>query len=200
MMNSALENDDSHLNETKNTATRKTALIAVLAALCIGSNYAMLPLPNIKLMDTIVFTTGLFYGFVPSATVAAIAWLVYGTLNPLGFSMPILLVVIVAETTYSFIGARLRRTSLGHLHRDYGTVERYLIFGVAGLFATLIYDIITNAVSGLLAYNSIWIGLITMNVPLPLGIIHEASNFVLFATISPLLLKLLAKGVLPNKL
>ena len=199
-MNTTLENADTHLNKSKNTTTRKTALIAVLAALCIGSNYAMLPLPNIKLMDTIVFTTGLFYGFIPSATIAAIAWLVYGTLNPLGFSMPILLVVIVAEITYSLVGARLRRTALGHPHKDYGTVERYLIFGVAGLFATLIYDIVTNAVSGLLAYNSIWIGLITMNVPLPLGIIHEASNFILFATISPLLLKLLAQGVLPKKL
>jgi hypothetical protein len=79
-------------------------------------------------------------------------------------------------------------------------MERYLIFGVAGLFATLAYDIITNAASGLLAYNSIWLGLITMNIPIPLGIIHAASNFVLFATITPLLLRLLAKGVLPKNL
>ena len=160
----------------------------------------MLPLPNINLMDAIVFTTGLFYGFIPGASVAAIAWLIYGSLNPLGFSAPILLVVIGAEMLYALVGSRLRRTSLGRPHKDYSSVERYLIFGVAGLFATLAYDIITNAVSGLLAYNSIWIGLLTMNIPLPLGIIHAASNFVLFATISPLLLKLLAKGVLPKNL
>jgi hypothetical protein len=121
-------------------------------------------------------------------------------LNPLGFSAPILLVVIGAEMIYALVGSRLQRTSLSYPAKDYSSVERYLIFGVAGLFATLAYDILTNAVSGLLAYNSIWLGLITMNVPLPLGIIHAASNFVLFATITPLLLKLLAKGVLPKKL
>jgi hypothetical protein len=102
-------------------------------------------------------------------------------------------VVIGAEMLYALVGSRLRQTSLGHPHKDYSSVERYLIFGVAGLFATLAYDIITNAVSGLLAYNSIWIGLLTMNIPLPLGIIHAASNFVLFSTISPLLLKLESK-------
>lgn len=199
MMSYTLENN-VNVTPEKHTATRKTALIAVLAALCIGTNYVMLPLPNINLMDAIVFTTGLFYGFLPSATVAAIAWLVYGTLNPLGFSVPILLVVIGAEMIYSLLGARLRRTSLGCPSREYGSTERYLIFGVAGVFATFFYDIVTNAVSGLLAYNSIWIGLLTMNVPLPLGIIHAASNFVLFATLSPLLLKLQAKGVFPHNL
>lgn len=199
-MSQVFENHDVHLNEMKHTTSRKTALIAVLAALCIGTNYVMLPLPNINLMDAIVFTTGLFYGFIPGASVAAIAWLVYGSLNPLGFSAPILLVVIAAEMIYAFVGGRLLHTSFGRPHKEYGSVERYLIFGVAGVFATLAYDIITNAVSGLLAYNSIWIGLITMNVPLPLGVIHAASNFVLFATISPLLLKLLAKGVLPKNL
>lgn len=199
-MDQVLDNSDVRLNALKHSTSRKTALIAVLAALCIGTNYVMLPLPNINLMDAIVFTTGLFYGFIPGASVAAIAWLVYGSVNPLGFSAPILLVVIGAEMLYALVGSRLRRTSLGRPHKDYSSVERYLIFGVAGLFATLAYDIITNAVSGLLAYNSIWIGLLTMNIPLPLGIIHAASNFVLFATISPLLLKLLAKGVLPKNL
>ena len=192
--------EDASVNTVKHSTSRKTALIAVLAALCIGTNYVMLPLPNINLMDAIVFTTGLFYGFIPGASIAAIAWLVYGSLNPLGFSAPILLVVIGAEMIYALVGSRLQRTSFGHPAKDYSSVERYLIFGVAGLFATLAYDILTNAVSGLLAYNSIWLGLITMNVPLPLGIIHAASNFVLFATITPLLLKLLAKGVLPKKL
>jgi uncharacterized membrane protein len=199
-MSQVFKNPDVRLNEMKHSISRKTALIAVLAALCIGTNYVMLPLPNINLMDAIVFTTGLFYGFIPGASVATIAWLVYGSLNPLGFSAPILLVVIAAEMIYAFVGSRLHRTSFGHPHKEYGSVERYLVFGVAGLFATIAYDIITNAVSGLLAYNSIWIGLITMNVPLPLGIIHAASNFILFATITPLLLKLLAKGVVPKNL
>jgi hypothetical protein len=64
----------------------------------------------------------------------------------------------------------------------------------------LAYDLITNAVSGLMAYNSIWMGILTMNVPLPLGIMHEASNFVFFATTTPLLVPLLRKGALPMEM
>jgi hypothetical protein len=200
-MTGVLKVHDVHeKNDRKNTITRVTALVAVLAALCVGSNYAMLPLPNINLMDTIVFVTGLFYGFTPSALVATIAWLVYGTLNPLGFSGPILLVVLIAEMIYALIGSWIRRTPVGQPKSGYRPVERYLIFGVAGFFASLIYDLITNAVSGILAYNSIWMGFLTMNVPIPLGIIHETSNLVFFATIPPVLLKLKAKGVIPEKL
>jgi hypothetical protein len=62
------------------------------------------------------------------------------------------------------------------------------------LFSTLAYDLITNAVSGLLSYNSVWMGLLTMNFPIPLGIMHEASNLVLFAVLTPALLRLLAMG------
>ena len=182
------------------STARRTALIASLAALCIGTNYAMLPLPNVKLMDAIVFTTGLFFGIVPGSAVAAIAWLVYGTLNPLGLSLPILLTVIPSEMIYAAAGSLLRRTAIGNLKGSIANLERSITFGAIGLFSTLAYDIVTNAVTGLLAYNSIWMGLLTMNVPIPLGIIHEASNFAFFATTTPVLLRLLAKGAVPTEI
>jgi hypothetical protein len=160
----------------------------------------MLSLPNVKLMDVIVFTTGLFFGMVPGAAVAATAWLVYGTLNPLGMSLPILLTVIPSETIYAIAGHLLRRTVTGNTKENVTGLERIVAFGAVGLFSTLAYDLITNAVSGLLAYNSIWIGLLTMNVPIPLGIMHEASNFLFFATITPVLLRLLAKGAVPAEM
>jgi len=149
-------------------------------------------------MDAIVFTTGLFFGIVPGAAVAAIAWLVYGTLNPLGFALPILLTVIPSEMIYALAGHLLRRTATGNPETNVMGLERIIAFGALGLFSTLAYDLITNAVSGLVTYNSVWMGLLTMNVPLPLGIIHEASNFVFFATITPVLLRLLWKGAIPT--
>jgi hypothetical protein len=185
-------------NDKRIRTVRQTALIACLAALCIGTNYTMLPLSNVKLMDAIVFTTGLLFGIVPGSAVAAIAWLVYGTLNPLGFALPILLTVIPSEMTYAAAGHLLRRTATGNPKSNAIGLERSIAFGAVGLFSTLGYDLITNAVSGLLTYNSVWLGLLTMNVPLPLGIIHEASNFVFFATVTPVLLRLLSKGAIPT--
>ena len=175
--------------------TRRTAIIASFTALCIGTNYIMLPFPNVKVMDAIIFTTGLFFGRASGIFVAIMSWLVYGVLNPLGFTMPTLLTVILCETIYALSGNLLRRTSSGNPKNSINSLERSIIFGVVGLFSTLSYDIITNAVYGLLFYDSVWLGLLTMNVPFPLGIIHEASNFFLFATITPVLLQFLSREI-----
>jgi hypothetical protein len=144
-------------------------------------------------MDAVVFTTGFFFGVTQGTAVAAIAWLVYGTLNPLGISVPVLLAVVPSEAIYALAGGLLRRTATGDSSGK-TSVERSIVFGAAGLFSTLAYDLITNAVSGLLSYNSVWMGLLTMNFPIPLGIMHEASNLVLFAVLTPALLRLLAMG------
>jgi uncharacterized membrane protein len=180
-------------NALKTSNTRRTALIATLAALCIGTNYAMLPLPNVNLMDAIVFTTSLFFGVIPGAAVATISWLVYGTLNPFGLSLPVLITVIISESIYVVAGYLVRKTSSKSPKSNFKGLERNIIYGTAGLFATLAYDLITNAIVGLVVYKSVWIGLLTMNVPIPLGIIHEASNFFFFATVVPILVRVLEK-------
>ncbi len=177
----------------RSRSTRLVALIAMLSALCVGTSYAMLPLPNVNLMDAIVFTTSLFFGVVPGAAVATISWLVYGTLNPFGLSPPILVTVIVSESVYVLAGHLVRRTPSGNPKSEVKGWEQLVLFGTVGVLSTLAYDVLTNAVVGIVAYNSVWIGLLTMNVPIPLGIIHEASNFVFFATVVPILLRVLAK-------
>ncbi len=189
-VDSALDSQPQYVRRTKSIA-----LIVSLSALSVGTNYAMIPLSNVKLMDSIVFATSLIFGFVPGTLVAALSWLVYGSLNPFGFSAPILATVVLSETVYSFVGHLVGKTPYGRRAGSNVSVNRSLILGSVGLFCTLIYDIATNAVSGLLAYNSIWVGLVTMNFPLPLGIIHESSNFLFFAIFIPILLKIMPKAV-----
>jgi len=155
----------------------------------------MIPLSNVKLMDSIVFATGVVFGYVPGTLVAVLSWLIYGTLNPLGFSAPVLATVVLSEMVYSCGGHLMGKTSYGRRAGSSVDMNRSLVFGSAGLLCTLIYDLATNAVSGLLAYNSIWVGWATMNFPFPLGIIHESSNFLFFASVIPILLKVMAKAV-----
>jgi hypothetical protein len=61
--------------------------------------------------------------------------------------------------------------------------EKFFIYGTIGLLSTLVYDIITNAAVGALFYGSILYGLITMNFPFPMGIMHEFSNAVMFPSL-----------------
>ena len=75
--------------------TRKVAAVSMFTALAIATDYAMLPLANVKLMDSIVFVSALAFGVSVGASVAALTWLVYGTVNPLGpDSGPFLLLLI----------------------------------------------------------------------------------------------------------
>ena len=173
------------------TLTRTISLIAVLSAVNVATNYVLLPLPNVKLMDTIVFLTGFTLGLKSGIAVATTTWLIYGVLNPLGLSVPTLIIVTIAEYIYAFSGYLLTKTRLN----DRSYFERRLSLGVIGLLSTLTYDLITNAIVGLIFYGSAWIGLLTMNFPLPLGLIHEVSNTLLFALVMPILIRVMKQNI-----
>jgi len=117
-------------------------------------------------------------------------WLVYGTLNPLGSNPYTLAMVIGGEMLYVAGGALLAHGSTRALARTSSLIQRSLAFGATGLLLTVGYDIFTNAATGVLVYGSVLTGLLTMNFPLPLGIIHETSNFVFFSLFVPLLVSL----------
>lgn len=170
--------------------SRKIALLALFSAVPMATNYLLLPLPNIKLMDAFVFAAAFTLGWTYGAVSATIVWLVYGTLNPLGSNPYTLAMVIGGEMLYVAGGALLARESTRALNRTSSLLERTLLFGAIGVLLTLGYDIFTNATTGILVYGSILTGLLTMNFPLPLGIIHEASNFVFFSLFVPLLISL----------
>lgn len=166
---------------------RTVALVASLSALCVATNYAMLPLPNINLMDSVVFVTGFCLGTLPGIAVASVSWLIYGTLNPQGFNLITLLTVTTSEGIYAVVGGGLSGSWLrpeGDALRS-SFSGRNIGFGFVGLLATLAYDLITNAVTGWVFYGSVLVGLLTMNFPMPLGLIHEVSNLIFFALVVP---------------
>ena len=169
---------------------KRAATASILIALCIATNYALLYVPNVKLMDMLVFVSGFVFGIWTGVAVGAFSWLVYGTINPLGFSLPTLASTMIGETIYGVTGALLGHTWLRTKSSEWKASFsiKNLGFGLVGLMTTLLYDLFTNAVTGIIFYNSVWLGLLTMNFPLPMGILHEASNFLLFASICPLII------------
>lgn len=164
------------------TLAEKIALLSVLSALAISSNYVLVGIPNVKLMDAIVFSSSLAMGMRFGATLAVIIWAVYGTLNPWGFNLPTLIVVTLSEMVYVLFS----RIALS-LKTEWNKIGLYnsLFLGSIGFFSTLIYDIITNCFVGYLFYGSVIMGLLTMNFPLPLGLIHEVSNAFFFPLATP---------------
>jgi len=151
------------------------AIIAVFCAISIGTDYAMFGLWNIKLMDFIVFVGGFCFGPLVGVSIGVISWTVYGTLNPQGFVLPVLLATMFSEAIYGIAGGLLRK-GLTSLKGE--AWKASLFFASVGALLTLVYDVITNVVFGLTAgWNVVFAVVVGF---IPFGLLHEISNLVFF--------------------
>jgi hypothetical protein len=165
--------------------TRRIAVISLFTALAIATDYAMLPLSNIKLMDSIVFVSSLAFGLGVGASVGALTWLVYGSVNPLGPDSGFLLVLlIVSETVYAFLGSAARRM-LGF--EESRIPVRSLFWGALGLIGAFLYDLNTIVTPALVAGEPPAAAFASLLPAAPFMVAHEVSDFVFFATVAPAL-------------
>lgn len=155
--------------------TIKIAIITMFCALSIGTDYALYGLWNVKLMDFIVFVGGFCFGSVVGVLVGVISWTVYGTLNPQGFVLPVLLATMCSEMIYGIAGGLLRK-GLTNLKGE--TKKASVFFASVGALLTLIYDVVTNIVFGLTAGWNVVFAVVVGFVPF--GLTHEISNLVFF--------------------
>jgi len=154
----------------------KVSMVALLVALCIGSNYALIGVPNLKLMDFLVFVGGFRLGPLAGGLIGVLTWMVYGVLNPYGFVFPIWLSTMFSEAVYGvaggILGRRISEADLNELH-----VQLSVLFGVLGFFLTLAYDLLTTLVYA--ATFSLPF-LPTFIFGLSFTLLHELSNAAIF--------------------
>jgi len=160
-------------------STRDVCLIAVMAALCVSTNYAMFGLWNVKLMDLFVFVSGFCFGSLAGGLVGTLTWAVYGVLNPLGFSLPIWIATCLSETLYGVGGGLARKFGLRVPDiSDIGRREHWVCsakIALLGFLLTSAYDFLTNLVC------IIWAPALTVFVgAVPFAVAHMGSNLFFF--------------------
>jgi len=164
-----------------NLSTRQLGFVAVMTGLSVASNYLMLSIPNVKFMDLLVFVSGYVMGPFVGVLVGSFTWLVYGTLNPYGFSLPILFATMAGEGLYGLVGGLSPKLQLLDPRSSSISSEGFWVsnikFGFLGFLLTFVYDLFTNVVSGLLAGIPI-VAAIIFGVPFALA--HEVSNLFFF--------------------
>ena len=158
------------LNPLNNEA-HKISLVALLAAAAIASNYMLIGVVNVKFMDLIVFTSGYLLGPKHGVLTGILVWLVYGTLNPYGFSLPVFLATTLGESTFGLAGGLYKKTSTSTMRG----VDIWAAF--TAFLLTLVYDLFTNAVSGLTVGVPVTVALIT---GIPFTLTHVLSNTLFF--------------------
>ncbi len=178
-------------------------MITVFTALSLGTNYTLTGLPNVKLMDTFAFVATYLFGLSVGLPVVILTRTIYASVNPWGPASGGLIGMLVAGDCLYVVAGYLGR-KFWPVERGNGITERLLSYGFLGFFSALGFDLITNFASGLIAVNGpdtqtylsrafIW-GLVTMNFPLPMGILHEASDFVFFSTVAPPAISLIKRS------
>jgi hypothetical protein len=167
----------------------RLTLVPVFSALSLATNYAMISIPNVKLMDALVFIAAFLFGVDVGLGTAIVSWGVYGYVNPYGQDpFPLILFIVVGECFYAFAAGLLKKTSFGHDVMEGGAslARSSIVFGIVGVTATFGYDIITNFATYLFLASSLYqalvIGIIT---GVPFAIVHELSNFVFFSAVAP---------------
>lgn len=172
--------------------TRKIGLIAVLTALSLATNYAIIGIPNVKLMDSLVFIGAFLFGLEVGLGSAVSIWSVYGFINPWGQdSIPLLFFLVIGECFYAFAGKLAgRASSVQRLLSDptFGSrLKTIFLFGLIGFLPTFAYDVLTNFGSWVFRtstlYQALTIGMIT---GVPFAILHEGSNLFFFGLVVPL--------------
>ncbi len=147
--------------------TRKIALFAILVALSVGTNYALVAVSNVKFMDFIVFVGGFCLGPLYGGLMGVLSWAVYGSLNPLGFNLYVWFGTMATEPIYGIAGGIIKRmfkqTTLEGSSDS--KINIAIFFGVVGVLLTLVYDVINNVVWWQVAGNVSLIVVLIMGVP-----------------------------------
>lgn len=171
--------------------SKKICVIAIIVALCIGSNYALVSIPNFKAMDFFVFISGFIFDPLVGASIGILIWLIYGVMNPYGFVPQVWLATMFSESIYGLAGGVMGRvTSSTNFYSNRFGLS--FLLGITGFFLTFFYDLVTNIVYALAFKIPIGIALIA---GVPFALVHELSNTVLFGTCSIPLVIVLEKFI-----
>jgi uncharacterized membrane protein len=168
-------------------STKEITTIGICIALAVAAGYALIHVPNVELITSISFLSGLLLGSFSGALVGTVSMLLYSLFNPLGVPfIPVLIAQVLFMGLAGFVGG-LWRIWMRRL-----TLRPVMIVGLAGtgLTLTFLYDVGTNVGFALSA------GLMSQVVRIIIAgiafsFIHLVSNTLLFAILIPAVMKVL---------
>ena len=169
--------------------TFKIAMIATLGALSIATNYMLIGIHQIKLMDFIVFIGGFCFGYLAGASIGVLSWLIYGAINPYGFVPQVWLATMLTEPIYGIVGGFLgKNLASTNFHGQH--LRASIFFATMGFLPTVLYDLITNIVSAYSANIPVLVAIVTGT---PFTILHEVANAAIFGICSVPMIAALGK-------
>lgn len=155
------------------------AVVTILTALAIGSDFALAGVPNIKLVDALVFLSAYLFGFRVGASVGILSELIWAFASPWGAPGFIAPFLVAGEVIYAAAGSTAARiwSSGSMLSPGNGVV-----FGGLLAISAFLWDVETNLATALIAYwpaVTVLKVMATMMVGIPFMLVHEIADFAL---------------------
>ncbi len=171
------------------------ALVATFSARVIGSDFALSPFSNVKLLDTLVFVSAYLFGFRVGALVGVVSETLWSFVSPVGIAGPIAPFLIVGEVVFALAGWAASKA----WGRDFGLASTYPVFiGATMAICAFLWDLETNFATALLLFwpdPTLNQFLYTAFNPLTLTFVlaHEGSDFVFGMLVAPAFILLIPK-------
>jgi hypothetical protein len=161
-------------------------MIALFTSLIVASDYALSPLVNVKLVDTLVFAAAFAFGFRMGATIAITSELVWGIVSPYGFGGYIIPFLVAGEILYAFAG--YIASKIWSREGLDAFSQKNLYFGAIIAVCAFFWDIETNLATGLMATwpNLSPYTLAYVFTGVPFMIPHEIGDFVIGSALAPI--------------
>ena len=167
--------------------SRWVSITAIMTALALVGNYALVAVPNLELGSSILFVTAYIFGVQMAIWSTLIMSLLFGIINPWGGFIPLIWLSQVIGWFYIVATGAI----MGRFGKNGKRLEpRKWELAFTGAFVTFIFEQVTN-----IGYS------ITFGVPfilaiaaaIPFTILHIFSNAIIFSQVVPMLDSALSK-------
>lgn len=164
------------------------AVTATFTALIVGSDFALAPFANVKLLDTVVFVVAFVFGFRIGAAVAVLSETVWSSVSPWGMGGAITPFLVGGELLFVFAGYATSKLWEAPERLPAFSAQN-LYFGAILSVCAFVWDFETNIATGLIAGAQTLASLLTYEVfGIPFTIAHELSDFVLGSALAPIVI------------
>lgn len=175
----------------------KVALVATFTALIVGSDFALAGIPNVKLLDTVVFLAAYLFGFRIGASVGILSELIWSYVSPWGTAGYIAPFLFLGEVVFAVAGYSAARFWSGE--PVFRSGKNFVFGGLLALCAFL-WDLETDFGTALIvSWPSVTVdkveGFILLGVPFMLS--HEVSDFLFGMLFVPIII-ILVPRLAPN--
>ncbi len=171
------------------------AVVATFSALIVGSDFALAPFSNVKLLDTLVFVCAYVFGFRIGALVGIISETAWSFVSPMGLAGPIAPFLVGGEVLFALAGWAASKA----WGARFQPLSYYPVFlGATMAICAFFWDLETNLATALLQY---WPSptsaeyILTAFGPwtLPFVLAHEVSDLVFGMVLAPMFIVLIPR-------